>query len=135
MTMIMCLTLCKPPLPSACLGMNDMSTRAGNKAPRRIRNHRIVQLPQLPQVCSDPGQVLYYLSAIVNSSRFPQASGLFDRHCLSPSGPSDLGNLSVVRTDRLSRGSRFRSEEHTSELQSHSDLVCRLLLEKKKKQH
>src|SRR5436190_9420804 len=28
---------------------------------------------------------------------------------------------------------RLRSEEHTSELQSHSDLVCRLLLEKKKK--
>src|SRR5438034_2501962 len=28
---------------------------------------------------------------------------------------------------------RMRSEEHTSELQSHSDLVCRLLLEKKKK--
>src|SRR5436190_6706413 len=28
--------------------------------------------------------------------------------------------------------SRPRSEEHTSELQSHSDLVCRLLLEKKK---
>src|SRR5438132_9135008 len=28
--------------------------------------------------------------------------------------------------------SRTRSEEHTSELQSHSDLVCRLLLEKKK---
>src|SRR5436190_18707642 len=27
---------------------------------------------------------------------------------------------------------RARSEEHTSELQSHSDLVCRLLLEKKK---
>src|SRR5438034_7420055 len=29
----------------------------------------------------------------------------------------------------------FRSEEHTSELQSHSDLVCRLLLEKKKNRH
>src|SRR5438034_8189911 len=28
-----------------------------------------------------------------------------------------------------------RSEEHTSELQSHSDLVCRLLLEKKKKKY
>src|SRR2546421_12782478 len=28
---------------------------------------------------------------------------------------------------------RVRSEEHTSELQSRSDLVCRLLLEKKKK--
>src|SRR5260221_1860880 len=31
-------------------------------------------------------------------------------------------------------GEDIRSEEHTSELQSHSDLVCRLLLEKKKKQ-
>src|SRR5260221_1509704 len=31
----------------------------------------------------------------------------------------------------LDRGNG-RSEEHTSELQSHSDLVCRLLLEKKK---
>src|SRR6267378_5259872 len=30
-------------------------------------------------------------------------------------------------------GSRRRSEEHTSELQSRRDLVCRLLLEKKKK--
>src|SRR5437667_12902786 len=30
---------------------------------------------------------------------------------------------------------RVRSEEHTSELQSHHDLVCRLLLEKKKKKH
>src|SRR5206468_11325901 len=31
------------------------------------------------------------------------------------------------------RSGRIRSEEHTSELQSRSDLVCRLLLEKKKK--
>src|SRR5438034_6516717 len=35
-----------------------------------------------------------------------------------------------VRT--LGDTARVRSEEHTSELQSHSDLVCRLLLEKKK---
>src|SRR5260221_4652946 len=33
---------------------------------------------------------------------------------------------------RRRRLPRSRSEEHTSELQSHSDLVCRLLLEKKK---
>src|SRR5260221_3160196 len=37
-----------------------------------------------------------------------------------------VGELSAAR-------GRLRSEEHTSELQSHSDLVCRLLLEKKKK--
>src|SRR3712207_7713183 len=34
---------------------------------------------------------------------------------------------------RTTAAGRSRSEEHTSELQSHSDLVCRLLLEKKKK--
>src|SRR5438132_13565669 len=33
--------------------------------------------------------------------------------------------------DQCGRDSSPRSEEHTSELQSHSDLVCRLLLEKK----
>src|SRR2546428_9109234 len=34
-----------------------------------------------------------------------------------------------------SNSPRPRSEEHTSELQSRSDIVCRLLLEKKKKHH
>src|SRR5438034_7213125 len=33
---------------------------------------------------------------------------------------------------RWSKAVSMRSEEHTSELQSHSDVVCRLLLEKKK---
>src|SRR5688572_32913107 len=35
--------------------------------------------------------------------------------------------------ERAGAGVRGRSEEHTSELQSQSNLVCRLLLEKKKK--
>src|SRR5438132_8151260 len=38
-----------------------------------------------------------------------------------------VGEEHPVGDDRVTR-----SEEHTSELQSHSDLVCRLLLEKKK---
>src|SRR5206468_6085470 len=38
-----------------------------------------------------------------------------------------------LRRDRGGGGRGARSEEHTSELQSRSDLVCRLLLEKKKK--
>src|SRR2546430_13455888 len=41
--------------------------------------------------------------------------------------------LTVVRQIRFRNDSR--SEEHTSELQSQSNLVCRLLLEKKKKRH
>src|SRR5260370_4798876 len=49
-----------------------------------------------------------------------------------------LGNAkdSIKRSTRTARRSnwrRRRSEEHTSELQSHLNLVCRLLLEKKKK--
>src|SRR2546423_6613612 len=38
-----------------------------------------------------------------------------------------------LRSQPLPRGGRERSEEHTSELQSLAYLVCRLLLEKKKK--
>src|SRR5215204_7489155 len=48
---------------------------------------------------------------------FRSPAGRSRSHTCAPAGP----------------GSRPRSEEHTSELQSHSDLVCRLLLEKKKK--
>src|SRR5438034_7256064 len=50
----------------------------------------------------------------------------------SPVRPSEMTGRAAcaglpTRPDALDR-----SEEHTSELQSHSDLVCRLLLEKKK---
>src|SRR2546427_7098864 len=41
-------------------------------------------------------------------------------------------NVSVSCTVPRSTGADTRSEEHTSELQSQSNLVCRLLLEKKK---
>src|SRR5690349_22203811 len=39
----------------------------------------------------------------------------------------------TARTSKFPRPLTGRSEEHTSELQSRRDLVCRLLLEKKKK--
>src|SRR5690242_21119465 len=52
----------------------------------------------------------------------------------------DRGNRYTLRAGRATRdggpevfGHLRRSEEHTSELQSHVNLVCRLLLEKKKK--
>src|SRR2546430_13582791 len=41
-------------------------------------------------------------------------------------------SLQPAAPDPARRGSQARSEEHTSELQSQSNLVCRLLLEKKK---
>src|SRR5260221_11581479 len=46
-------------------------------------------------------------------------------------GLSDFRDVPVNHVAEIAQ----RSEEHTSELQSHSDLVCRLLLEKKKKEH
>src|SRR5260370_23449708 len=46
----------------------------------------------------------------------------------SPSSVMDMGTISGLRMRSFGR-----SEEHTSELQSHLNLVCRLLLEKKNK--
>src|SRR5260221_1824979 len=46
-----------------------------------------------------------------------------------------LAGLERVCQQRGAADGECRSEEHTSELQSHSDLVCRLLLEKKKTVH
>src|SRR2546430_3417256 len=44
-------------------------------------------------------------------------------------------NHTSLRKGNGKRWDRYRSEEHTSELQSQSNLVCRLLLEKKKKKN
>src|SRR5437588_4155641 len=57
---------------------------------------------------------------LVAARQKSRESGLEDHRLIDP-------NLALARSE-----ARLRSEEHTSELQSHSDLVCRLLLEKKK---
>ena len=49
--------------------------------------------------------------------------------------PIGIAPLMTELAEGLVKKGHERSEEHTSELQSHSDLVCRLLLEKKKKIH
>src|SRR5207302_2502384 len=58
--------------------------------------------------------------------------------CRGPHVPS-TGRLKVFKLMRVAgaywRGDSKRSEEHTSELQSRENLVCRLLLEKKKNKH
>src|SRR5260221_10065627 len=74
--------------------------------------------------------------------RRPPRSTLFPYTTLFRSPPSRPKNrregkssvyFQVACSTRVEEAAtRVRSEEHTSELQSHSDLVCRLLLEKKK---
>src|SRR5436190_13368957 len=60
---------------------------------------------------------------------------------LVPLALQEVPSIHPVNDFQMSASARFRhlkvvrSEEHTSELQSHSDLVCRLLLEKKKKKN
>src|SRR5438034_4803203 len=60
-------------------------------------------------------------------------NGEMTRHLLAAGGPVTAIELDPKLASRLEHLAKERSEEHTSELQSHSDLVCRLLLEKKKK--
>src|SRR5438093_5112009 len=48
-------------------------------------------------------------------------------------GPSDAAFCQARKAAKASPSRAARSEEHTSELQSLTNLVCRLLLEKKKK--
>src|SRR5215204_7162469 len=55
-----------------------------------------------------------------------------EKGAVSPPVDAHLAGT-LDRRDHQANADGERSEEHTSELQSHSDLVCRLLLEKKKK--
>src|SRR5690606_40822314 len=77
-----------------------------------------------PRGCAEPGAFL--------------ASQVLHRLCHTPGGSQmaqgprpEHGPLTGVRVVELA-GIGPRSEEHTSELQSRENLVCRLLLEKKK---
>src|SRR2546430_12034739 len=71
--------------------------------------------------------------------RRPPRSTLFPYTTLFRSQPRSCESTGDARfapdercRDRFALRPRWRSEEHTSELQSQSNLVCRLLLEKKK---
>src|SRR2546425_2246273 len=69
--------------------------------------------------------------------RLPRAVGADDRHDLTlpdrDRDAVDRGDVPVVDAEVDQLKHPARSEEHTSELQSLAYLVCRLLLEKKKK--
>src|SRR5574340_1430506 len=65
--------------------------------------------------------------------RRPPRSTLFPYTTLFRSTPRSRALEATTPPGSCDRASRARSEEHTSELQSPKDLVCRRLLEKKKK--
>src|SRR5438034_7218143 len=85
-------------------------------------------------VLRPPSSTLFPYTTLFRSKRissFRRAwAGACERAGLTGRLVHDLRRTAA--RDFRQHGVSERSEEHTSELQSHSDLVCRLLLEKKK---
>src|SRR5260221_5238711 len=84
-------------------------------------------------VFSNPQDEEYDLVFFFLMIRRPPRSTLFPYTTLFRSiflAQIDCSSI-LNRLNLISKTKMQRSEEHTSELQSHSDLVCRLLLEKK----
>src|SRR5260221_8372965 len=83
-----------------------------------------------------PRSTLFPYTTLFRSA-MPAAKGREMRNVTRAAGTGlnfsiDVGSCTNPDPVRLRKTKGRRSEEHTSELQSHSDLVCRLLLEKKK---
>src|SRR5438034_8170967 len=86
-------------------------------------NHGLSSLPALcARLCT--GSVI----ALAGCAAIRAGPPRNDRRPRKPNRARSQDDRQIVRPS----AARSRSEEHTSELQSHSDLVCRLLLEKKK---
>src|SRR5207248_11327433 len=84
--------------------------------------------------CSHPRLCFFFFLMVrppPTSTLFPYTT-LFRSYRARPARRNGRAECRLPRRSQSRRGSR--SEEHTSELQSPYDLVCRLLLEKKKKQ-
>src|SRR5699024_12728764 len=85
--------------------------------------------------CNDPATTEIYTLSLHDALpiSIPHCEVIFFAGSRSASRAGRLRNDLNPRFQRLRAPLRGRSEEHTSELQSRFDLVCRLLLEKKKK--
>src|SRR2546427_7137403 len=86
-------------------------------------------LPISPGPPAEPMVLRYVSPAGTSAYRPPPASAASVRSSVR-SGSGTISGCWLVGWNRIAEP---RSEEHTSELQSQSNLVCRLLLEKKKK--
>src|SRR5260370_21683348 len=82
-----------------------------------------------------PRSTLFPYTTLFRSQPFPRAGVAWSRRYVRSRDQSALGGAERRRRGnslRRTTSKVMRSEEHTSELQSHLNLVCRLLLEKKK---
>src|SRR2546428_1058198 len=86
-----------------------------------------------------PRSTLFPYTTLFRSLRLRARPGALQGKVSDPAALSLAAAAQALRARHLSSRELveacLRSEEHTSELQSRSDLVCRLLLEKKKKHY
>src|SRR5260221_4380023 len=100
---------------------------AGEKSSMLSKLRSMLSLPSPVSVLST-WKATRGLMDFMRASKLSMSISRNLRSAISGSGSTGLPDRSA--STPITKG---RSEEHTSELQSHSDLVCRLLLEKKKK--
>src|SRR6266513_4159004 len=86
-----------------------------------LRRVRLEKLAALRDMGIEPYPVTF--------SRTAEAAELDKRHADLPAGVETEESVRIAGRIRAMRNSGMRSEEHTSELQSRFDLVCRPLLE------
>src|SRR5437762_11037300 len=112
----------------------DLKDRGVAPTPEALANLRRLDEP-LPEHPTDPSTVIRLLDDIGSPATMASAGGRFFGFVVGGSLPAAVAasNLGAAWDQNAGIVVLSRSEEHTSELQSPMYLVCRLLLEKKKK--
>src|SRR5699024_12822892 len=103
---------------------------ASARPPSFVRHSSILHTPPLLSLVSlaQPAPALIYTLSLHDALPISGLRDVLDGH---GRGGLPRGDRQGGRTPIDCRNALLRSEEHTSELQSRFDLVCRLLLEKK----
>src|SRR5699024_12796520 len=108
----------------------SLSCRLSLTCPSHFAAHSHSSFSLLPP--PPPRSPLFPYTTLFRSAD-SRCSSTADARTTASSAPPRGSTSSCTSCSRAAWWRRRRSEEHTSELQSRFDLVCRLLLEKKKK--
>src|SRR3954462_16045438 len=112
-------------MPFSAFKKKQRSSSAGTTVSSSARTDRDAQMAPLR---SEPVSRLHFFFLMI---RRPPRSTLFPYTTLFRSPDGGRSTVRVGTPVPAAVAGADRSEEHTSELQSHDNLVCRLLLEKK----
>src|SRR3989475_11893162 len=138
-------TMCSPPNPAAISPLPHAAGPNSAAAPAPLKRSPITGTIRTENAPPVTNPVPYNSSQVPGSachsparysatvSRPPTTIGGRKLNPKRRPGPERIGSFTAYAFRTMAEPPIVRSEEHTSELQSQSNLVCRLLLEKKKK--